>query len=137
MKLEIKFLKYYASIHCIWLSKWNTYDFIFDGMENILIPQFNPDKFDKLLIKYHPTHILGVPTHYAKLFESKRLKNKDLSFLKIVGVGGDSLSVEMEKRIEEYLHMHGANITVATGYGMTEVSAAACGFHKMHIKWGA
>lgn len=43
----------------------------------------------------------------------------------------------MEKRIEEYLHMHGANITVATGYGMTEVSAAACGFHKMHIKWGA
>lgn len=107
------------------------------GMENILIPQFNPDKFDKLLIKYHPTHILGVPTHYAKLFESKRLKNKDLSFLKIVGVGGDSLSVEMEKRIEEYLHMHGANITVATGYGMTEVSAAACGFHKNAYKVGS
>lgn len=107
------------------------------GMENILIPQFNPDKFDKLLIKYHPTHILGVPTHYAKLFESKRLKNKDLSFLKIVGVGGDSLSVEMEKQIEEYLHMHGANITVATGYGMTEVSAAACGFHKNAYKVGS
>lgn len=83
------------------------------------------------------THILGVPTHYAKLFESKRLKNKDLSFLKIVGVGGDSLSVEMEKRIEEYLHMHGANITVATGYGMTEVSAAACGFHKNAYKVGS
>ncbi len=107
------------------------------GMENILIPQFNPDKFDKLLIKYHPTHILGVPTHYAKLFESKKLKNKNLSFLKIVGVGGDSLSVEMEKRIKEYLHMHGANITVATGYGMTEVSAAACGFHKHAYKVGS
>ena len=33
--------------------------------------------------------------------------------------------------------MHGANITVATGYGMTEVSAAACGFHKHAYKVGS
>lgn len=107
------------------------------GMENILIPQFNPDKFDKLLIKYHPTHILGVPTHYAKLLESKRLKNVNLAFLKIVGVGGDSLSAEMEKQIEKYLHLHGADITVATGYGMTEVGAAACGFHRKAHRVGS
>ena len=106
-------------------------------MENVLIPQFNPAVFDKLILKYHPTHILGVPTHYASLFESKKLEEEKLSFLKIVGVGGDSLSAEMERHIADFLHMHGADIPIATGYGMTEVSAAACGFHKRANRVGS
>lgn len=107
------------------------------GMENVLIPQFNPAVFDKLILKYRPTHILGVPTHYARLFESKKLEGVKLSFLKIVGVGGDSLSAEMERHIADFLHMHGADIPIATGYGMTEVSAAACGFHKRANRVGS
>lgn len=107
------------------------------GMENVLIPRFNPAVFDELILKYRPTHILGVPTHYARLFGSKKLEGVDLSFLKIVGVGGDSLSAEMEGHIADFLHAHGANIPVATGYGMTEVSAAACGFHKKANRVGS
>ena len=107
------------------------------GMENVLIPQFDPAVFDKLILKYHPTHILGVPSHYAQLFESKKLAGVNLSFLKIVGVGGDSLSAEMEKHIADFLHRHKADIPIATGYGMTEVSAAACGFHKRANRVGS
>lgn len=107
------------------------------GMENVLIPRFNPAVFDELILKYRPTHILGVPTHYARLFGSKKLEGVDLSFLKMVGVGGDSLSAEMERHIADFLHAHGANIPIATGYGMTEVSAAACGFHKKANRIGS
>lgn len=107
------------------------------GMENVLIPQFDPNGFDKLILKYKPTHILGVPTHYSQLFKSKLLQNADLSFLKIAGVGGDQLSVDTEKQIETYLQDHQAHIPVATGYGMTEVSAAACGYHRNAHRTGS
>ena len=107
------------------------------GMENVLIPQFDPNEFDKLILKYKPTHILGVPTHYSQLFKSKLLQNADLSFLRIAGVGGDQLSEDTERQIESYLHKHCASIPVATGYGMTEVSAAACGYHRNAHRLGS
>ena len=38
--------------------------------EDILIPNFNPEKFDDLILKYKPNHIIAVPTFYQKLISS-------------------------------------------------------------------
>ncbi|MCQ2752110.1 MAG: long-chain fatty acid--CoA ligase, partial [Coriobacteriales bacterium] len=51
------------------------------GMKLILIPNFNPKTYDKLLLKHKPNHVTGVPTYYNSIIKSKLVKNADLSFL--------------------------------------------------------
>lgn len=95
------------------------------GLKVDIIPKFDPDKFDELIIKNKPEAILGVPSFFEKLMDSKKLDNVDLSFLKVVLVGGDALNTEVEEKINEFLKEHNCNIRITKGYGMTEVSAAA------------
>lgn len=93
------------------------------GCEVILIPQFNAKKFDKLIEKYKPNILFGVPTLYEALINTKNDK-LNLRMLKYIISGGDSLSPSLERRINVYLSNHGANITISQGYGMTESLAA-------------
>lgn len=95
------------------------------GLKVDIIPKFDPEKFDELIIKNRPEAILGVPSFFEKLMDSKKLDNVDLSFLKVVLVGGDALNTEVEEKINEFLSKHNCNIKITKGYGMTEVSAAA------------
>ena len=50
----------------------------------------------------------------------------ELSCLKGVFSGGDSLSVELKKRFDTFLESHGATIKVREGYGTTECVTASC-----------
>ncbi len=92
----------------------------------ILQPQFSAKKFDKLLKKYKPNIIAGVPTLYEALLKNKRMKNVDLSFLKVVISGGDSLSVSLKKKIDVFLKEHNAKVQVREGYGLTECVTGTC-----------
>ncbi len=96
------------------------------GGTSILLPQFSAKTFDKLLKKYKPNIIAGVPTLYEALLKNKNLDGYDLSFLKCVISGGDSLSVELKKKIDKFLHEHNANIQVREGYGLTECVTGSC-----------
>ena len=92
----------------------------------ILLPQFSAKTFDKLLKKYKPNVIAGVPTLYEALLKNKNLDGYDLSFLKCVISDGDSLSVSLKKKIDKFLHEHGADIQVREGYGLTECVTGSC-----------
>lgn len=94
------------------------------GMTLILVPSFNPDEYDKLLLKYKPNHIAGAPSHYNSITKSKRLRNTDLSFIHSPIVGGDGTEIEFEKEINNFLLSHNCQSTLIKGYGMTEVCAA-------------
>lgn len=96
------------------------------GIEVILIPQFDPQKFDEILIKYKPNHIIGVPSHYSRLINSKKMSNKDLSFIIAPTVGGDNLDVAYENDINKFLQRHNCKWKIIKGYGMTEVTAGVC-----------
>ena len=96
------------------------------GMEVTLIPQFNPNEFDKILHKVRPNHMTGVPTHYDSLLSSKILKNEDLNYIFSAIVGGDKLDVNSEVRINKYLEKHNCNYKISKGYGLTEACAAVC-----------
>lgn len=93
------------------------------GLELILIPKFEPDKFDKLVMKHKPNHVIGVPTFFENLIKSRLVKNEDLSFLKYCIAGGDKMSVEAEKRINEFFKKHNVQNNIIKGYGMTELSS--------------
>ena len=93
------------------------------GCELIMVPQFNAKKFDKLLEKYKPNVIFGVPTLYEALAGTKN-DYLDLSGLKYAISGGDSLSRNLINRVNDYLSSHNAKIKISQGYGMTESLAA-------------
>lgn len=96
------------------------------GMEVILIPQFDPNKFDLLLKKHHPNHVTGVPTHYDSIVKSKVIKKEGLKYLLSPIVGGDKLNEASEEIINKFFKKNNCNFNVSKGYGMSEVCAAVC-----------
>lgn len=97
-----------------------------NGGRCLLIPRFNPESYAKLLKKHKPNFIAGVPTLYEALLRIKTLDRVDLSCLKGVFSGGDSLSIELKKRFDAFLKEHNATIPVREGYGTTECVTASC-----------
>ncbi len=87
-----------------------------------LIPQFDAKRFDKLINKYHPTVIPGVPTLFEALIGNKRMDNVDLSYVKYVISGGDTLSPSKNEQVNKFLKQHGCSKNIIQGYGMTETS---------------
>lgn len=96
------------------------------GMTAVILPQFSAKTFDKLLKKYHPNVIAGVPTLYEALLKNKNLEGVDLSYIKCAISGGDSLSVSLKKKVDKFLKEHNANIQVREGYGLTECVTGSC-----------
>jgi len=96
------------------------------GGRCLLIPRFNPESYAKLLKKHRPNFIAGVPTLYEALLRLDTLDKVDLSCFKGVFSGGDSLSIELKKRLDAFLEEHNANVRVREGYGTTECVTASC-----------
>ena len=92
----------------------------------ILVPRFTPQTYAELLRKHRPNFIAGVPTLYEALLRIPNLEDLDLSCLKGVFSGGDSLPVELKRRFDKFLKDHGATIEVREGYGTTECVTASC-----------
>ncbi|MBR6549276.1 MAG: acyl--CoA ligase [Clostridia bacterium] len=96
------------------------------GAKCILVPRFTIDSYAKLLKKKKPNFIPGVPTLFAALLQTDKLKNTNLSFLKGVFSGGDSLSPDLKKRVDRFLKEHGSCVNIREGYGTTECVTASC-----------
>ena len=96
------------------------------ALKAILQPKLDVQNFDKLIIDYKPNMVTGVPTIYEFLLQSKRLDNVDLSFLKWVSSGGDSLSTSMKHKINDFLLARNSKVLVKEGYGLTECVTGTC-----------
>ncbi len=96
------------------------------GMECILVPKFNVDSYTELLKNKKPNFIAGVPTLYEALLRNKNLEGVDLSYLRGVFCGGDSLSIELKKKVDAFLKAHNAPVQIREGYGTTECVTASC-----------
>ncbi len=92
----------------------------------ILVPRFNGAEYAKLIRKERPNYIAGVPTLYEALLRTDYLKGADLSCLMGVFSGGDSLSVELKKKMDRFLAEQGASVRIREGYGTTECVTASC-----------
>ena len=96
------------------------------GGRCILVPRFTAKSYAKLITKYHCNFIAGVPTLYEALLRLPSMEGADLSSLKGVFSGGDSLSIELKKKLDKFLYAHGAPVQVREGYGTTETVTACC-----------
>lgn len=95
------------------------------GMETILIPEFDPLKFDDLLVKNKPIHMVGVPSYWGTIIKSKKLK--DLSYMIAPTVGGDAMDTTLEQQANAFLKEHNCKSKIVKGYGMTEVCGGVSG----------
>lgn len=93
------------------------------GMENLLLPKFDPHEFSQILMKYKPAHFVGIPSHFEILMDDPRMEGKDLSFIKNAGCGGDMVSSSLEERTNRFLAEHHCSNMMRVGYGMTENAA--------------
>ncbi|MBQ4167722.1 MAG: AMP-binding protein [Clostridia bacterium] len=95
-----------------------------EGGRCLLLPRVTPKEYAKQIVKCN--FVAGVPTLYEALLRLPGMEKKDLSGLKGVFSGGDSLSIELKKKLDKYLMEHGAKVGVREGYGTTETVTACC-----------
>ena len=107
------------------------------GATCILLPQFNIKTYAQTLIKDKPNLIPGVPTLFEALLRAEDLKGQDLSFLKGIFSGGDSLSPELKKKVDTFLKEHGCTEQIREGYGTTECVTASCLTPKDYARSGS
>ncbi len=107
------------------------------GAECVLIPQFNALEFDKILTKYKPEFVIGVPTLFEAMMKSERAASLRLNYIKYIISGGDTLSLSLEKRINTFLKDHGATTRIVQGYGMSECLAAISLGFKNILEYGS
>ena len=96
------------------------------GGRCILVPRFTAGSYAKDLVKHRCNFIAGVPTLYEALLRLPNMDDADLSCLKGVFSGGDSLSIELKKKFDKFLYDHKATVQVREGYGTTETVTACC-----------
>ena len=110
---------------------------LIDGGTCILLPQFNVNVYAETLVKQKPNLIPGVPTLFEALLRAENLEGVDLSFLKGIFSGGDSLSPELKKKVDTFLRDHGCTEQIREGYGTTECVTASCLTPKDYARTGS
>ena len=96
------------------------------GGTSILVPRFNVKSYANLIRKTKPNYIAGVPTLFEAITRNRYLDGADLSCLRGVFSGGDSLTIELKKKFDQFLADHNASVRVREGYGTTECVTACC-----------
>ena len=97
------------------------------GMETILVPQFDAKKFDELILKHKPIHMVGVPSYWGTIINSKKMQKQDLSYMIAPTVGGDAMDITLEQEANQFLMEHKCTSRIVKGYGMTEVTGGVVG----------
>jgi len=86
----------------------------------ILVPRFSTKGIARIIRKYRPTLMAGVPTLFEAFLNADEMKNIDLSCFSAFFCGGDSLSPDLKKRFDSFLKEHGSDCRLREGYGLTE-----------------
>ena len=93
------------------------------GMESALWIDIEPNKVVQAFNRIKPRHFVSGPVIVKAMLENNI---KDMKFLSTFAGGGESLSIEQEKKVNSFLHDKGYGGNYVTGYGMTECCATVC-----------
>ena len=124
MKPGNSFLTILPNFHAFGIGI-STHTPLYNGMRIILVPKFDMKKFGKIIKKYKPNVIAGVPSLYDALTKTK-LNKKDLTCLTLAVCGGDAITTENKKKVNAFLKAHGSKTDLRCGYGLTECAGACC-----------
>ena len=97
-----------------------------NGLTISMLPKFDAKRFDKILASSQANLMVGVPTLFEAMIRNRKIRNMDLSFLKVAISGGDNMNLELKKEIDKFLFEHGASTEILQGYGLTESVSMTC-----------
>ena len=104
------------------------------GATVLLVPQFSLEAYVKILRNQKPNYIAGVPTLYEAMLRHPDINKIDMSQLEGIFCGGDSLSIELKRKVDTLLKNNGSTEQIREGFGLTESVTANCltpkRFHK-------
>ena len=95
------------------------------GLEVVIIPKFEPQKWATYIKKYKVNHFCAIPAYIAPMLNDRQLQKIDLSRLKTVGMGGEGMNIPLEKRLNAFFEQHHSTARILMGYGLTETCATA------------
>lgn len=90
------------------------------GVTVDLDPLFNSKRVDKRLDQYRFNHWNTIPAYIEDFVNCRRVKNKDLSHLKLVTTGGDYRPPKLKALAEKKLKENNSDIEIGQGYGASE-----------------
>lgn len=94
------------------------------GLQVVLLPQYQPEKFSDNIYKYRINHAIAGPADWKSFLNNKKVLKRKYLFLKTLISGSDKIGEDKEK-INELLNKCGCKEKILEGYGMTEVGAGA------------
>ena len=94
------------------------------GGKCVLVPRLHRRTVITTLLKEKPTYLAAVPYFLRILLASKAFRKADLSFIKQVFVGGESVPFPLNNTFNETLKQGGTSAVVQVGYGTTETLTA-------------
>lgn len=109
------------------LPLFSSFGFCFDfliaahaGASTLLLPRFDQVVVAELIERYRITALAGVPTMFARIFDKDNVRNRDMSSLRLMDVGGGPVSDRLKHDLRQ---VHG--IEIVESYGLTEISPVA------------
>lgn len=96
------------------------------GVTTIIIADPTPANAGAMVARYKPNCFVHGMAGIQSIMNHPKLQKMDLSFIKILAAGGESIPVTMEEQVNRFLHAHHCQAKLVIGYGMTEVGATVC-----------
>ncbi|MBQ8138479.1 MAG: acyl--CoA ligase [Lachnospiraceae bacterium] len=93
------------------------------GMTVVPIADPVNERLSEIINRFHPQSVAGVPGHAMDLLDNDNVT--DLSSLTTIGIGGDSMPLEAEKRLNDLLQRIGGIKYCSPGYGASENTSVA------------
>lgn len=94
------------------------------GGKCVLVPRLHKRTVITTLLREKPTYLAAVPYFLRILLASKAFTKADLSFIKQVFVGGESVPLPLIQAFNHALEKGGSHAVIQVGYGTTETLTA-------------
>lgn len=107
------------------------------GMKNIVNPQMEADKILYDLIKYKPEHTSLTPYHYIVMLQNPDIIKYDMTNVKTLGVGADSMTYAKKEQFNKVAHANGCKVGITMGYGNTEHNSSFATERDKYYKIGS
>ena len=95
------------------------------GFKVVLLPKYDPLKFDDYIRKYHPNQVLSIPAYWEVMTKINKIERVDMSCFKHLYAGGEKMDPETEERINKLIKQCGSKTQLYNCMGSTEMTAGA------------
>lgn len=95
------------------------------GFVVVLIPKYEPMQFAKYIKRYMPNQILSIPAYWKALLQIDNIEKVDMSCLKHIYSGGETIDPTVEMKLNELFERCGAKTKLYNCMGSTEMMAGA------------